>query len=116
MTAREVSSGDLYGAASTYLLIGVTWAVVYVILNSVEPGSFSFPDHDSGKGDSLFYFSFVTLVTLGYGEITPVSEIARSFSVVEAIMGSLFLTILVARLVGLYTASQTQRAKKESDR
>ena len=115
MKAREVDAGELFGAASTYLLIGLTWGVVYVVLNSVQPGSFSFPDHDTGTGGSLFYFSFVTLVTLGYGEITPVTEIARSFSVTEAIMGSLFLTILVARLVGLYTATQTQSAKKEPD-
>jgi len=114
MSARSADSGELYGAASTYLLIGLTWGLVYVLLESAVPGSFMFPDHDAGTGKSLFYFSYVTLVTLGYGEITPVSEVARSFSVIEAIMGSLFLTILVARLVGLFTSAQAEKRNKES--
>lgn len=106
MSARRATAGELYGAASTYLLIGLTWGLVFVLLELVSPGSFSFPDHDHDTGASLFYFSFVTLVTLGYGEITPITEVARSFSVIEAIMGALFLTMLVARLVGLFTSAQ----------
>jgi len=115
MSARSAGSGELYGAASTYLLIGLTFGLVYMLLESAAPGSFSFPDHSAGTRESLFYFSYVTLVTLGYGEITPVTDVARSFSIMEAIMGSLFLTMLVARLVGLFTSAQSQEREEESD-
>jgi hypothetical protein len=111
MRARDVELSELYGAASTYLLIGLTWGVVYILVEFTLPGSFSFPDHDPGTHESLIYFSYVTLVTLGYGEITPIIVMTRSFSITEAIMGNLFLTILVARLVGIYTSRQTKRAE-----
>lgn len=107
MTARQVEPGTLLAAASTYLLLGVVWSIVFGFIEAFDPGSFSFPDHDAGGYSSLLYFSFVTLVSLGYGEITPVTEAARSMAILEAIAGALFLTMLVARLVGLYTARQS---------
>lgn len=119
MTARSAGPAELFGAASTYMLIGVTWGLVYWFMEYQFPGSFSFPDArpidpEIGRGEDLHYYSFVTLVTLGYGEITPVSDIARSFAVTEAIMGNLFLTMLVARLVGLYTSRQMDERHNES--
>jgi hypothetical protein len=113
MKARSVRSEELYGAASTYLLLGLTWGIIFMMVESIHPGSFSFPDHDEGGGHSLLYFSYITLVTVGYGEITPVSDTARSFAVIEAVMGALFMTILVARLVGLYTAAQSKERDEE---
>lgn len=66
----------------------------------LDPGAFSFTDRGTA---SVFYFSFVTLTTLGYGDIAPVAEAARSFAVLEAFIGQVFMVVPVARLVGLHT-------------
>ncbi|MEQ8787520.1 MAG: potassium channel family protein [Pirellulaceae bacterium] len=102
-----------------YLLLGVAWAIVFSLLSVVDPLSFSdLPSVVSTGGTIRFgasetvtalYFSFVTLTTLGYGDITPTSAAARMLAVVEAIMGQLYLAVLVARLVGSYIAGKDNR-------
>jgi hypothetical protein len=91
----------IQGATAAYLLFGLAWASAYEFALLARPGAFRFPE---GKGDdpiSLLYFSFVTLTTVGYGDITPVLPAARSLAVAEALVGQLFPAILIARLVGL---------------
>lgn len=102
----SVTSDTLYGAICAYLLIGHTWTTLYVLLEAVHPGSFYVgaaqnPDQVMTISD-LAYFSIVTLTTLGYGDITPVTSAARSFATLEALFGVLYNAILIARLVGLY--------------
>ncbi len=106
-----VSGDKLSGAVCVYLLIGVIWSLLFGILEIAAPGSLRFSDADAGVQEALrtgapqgamTYFSFVTLTTLGYGDIVPVSQAARSLAWVEALLGQLYLTILVARLVGLH--------------
>ncbi len=106
-----VTGDKLSGAVCVYLLIGVIWSLLFGILEIAAPGSLHFPDADAGVQEALrtgapqgamTYFSFVTLTTLGYGDIVPVSQAARSLAWVEALLGQLYLTILVARLVGLH--------------
>jgi hypothetical protein len=63
----------------------------------------------------VLYFSFVTLCTLGYGDIVPVSPVAQTFSAVEAIIGQLYLAVLVARLVGMHTAHTLARHQNEEE-
>ena len=88
-------------AASGYLLLGWAWSGLYTWALHVDPtGSFRDPDQVSEAG-GLLYFSFVTLTTLGYGDIVPVSLATRMLVVLEAIVGQLYLVILVARLVGM---------------
>lgn len=97
-----------------YLLLGVAWSIVFSLLVVVDPGAFADLPHatDSaarirfGAAETItsLYFSFVTLTTLGYGDITPTSPAARMLAVVEAVMGQLYLAVLVARLVGSYIA------------
>lgn len=115
LTAKRVTAETLYGAASIYLLFGFTWSAAYILLEKIQPGSFQ------GLTDSalptylsrdLTYYSFVTLTTLGYGEISPVSPVARSLAIGEAISGVLYLAILVARLVAMYMVqAQSQDAR-----
>jgi len=105
-TTREVTSDILYGSACVYLMIGVIWSIFYEIMYYVDPASIYMPGELKIDGKTtwmdLLYYSFVTMTTLGYGDIAPVTKQARSFSIVEAVVGQLYLTILVARLMGLH--------------
>jgi hypothetical protein len=96
----EVDRDRIFGAACIYLLLGIGWAVLFDAIEHTWPASF---DDDLHFND-LMYFSFATLTTLGYGDITPKTELARIVAVVEAATGVLYTTILVARLVSLYHA------------
>ena len=116
-TERRVTSNVIFASLCVYLLLGVTWAEGYSLLEVVEPGSFRFayPEEMAaarmrfGGEHSLLplYYSFVTMTTLGYGDIVPVSSAARMLAAIEAVTGQLYLAVLVARLVGLHI-SQTK--------
>ena len=87
------------GAVAVYLLLGLIWTRLYQVVELASPGAFRVPVGESPNGASLAYFSFVTLATLGYGDISPVNIVARDLAVLEAIMGQLYLVILISRLV-----------------
>jgi voltage-gated potassium channel Kch len=91
----------ILGSATAYLLIGFTWGAMYNLLGLLDPGAFAsstFPRLGQGE---YFYFSIVTLTTLGYGDITPLHPLARSLVSLEALTGQLFPAILIARLVSM---------------
>ena len=101
-----ITADTLYGAVCIYLLSGLTWTSLYALIEVVQPGSFYVssvqnPDQIVNWSD-LLYFSFATLTTLGYGDITPITSVTRSLALLEAVFGVLYSAILVARLVGLY--------------
>jgi hypothetical protein len=101
---RDVMTADkLWGAAASYLMIGVLWVYLYALVQYFYPGSFGIggvPDqYDVGK---MVYFSFTVLTSTGFGDFTPLSRQARSLCVLEQIVGVLFVTILIARLAGVY--------------
>lgn len=98
--AKQVTLDLLSGAVVAYLMLGICWGGLYSIIELTAPGSFSFPDPDGKAGSSLFYFSFVTLTTLGYGDILPIAKIARTAAYLEAVTGVMFTAILIAGLVG----------------
>jgi hypothetical protein len=101
--ANRVNFDILCGAISIYLLIGITWAASYTMIEAFMPGSFTFSGADlySGWNEAL-YFSLTTLTTLGYGDIAPLRPFARIWSTLEAVTGSLYIAILIATLVGMY--------------
>ena len=103
----EINSHRFRGAIAAYLLIGYIFALVFVMVENSAPGAFHGMTTDTR--DHLFrdavYFSFVTLATLGYGDITPASEVARSLAIIEAIVGQLFIAILIGRLISLSVAN-----------
>ena len=94
------------------MLVGLAWAFLFSLLEVLQPGSFNLPELSAEPLDlaamevrrlSVFmYYSLVTLTTLGYGDITPVTPLARNLAAFEAVMGQLYIAILVARLVGLH--------------
>jgi len=99
----------IQGAIAVYLLLGLAWANAYKMIEHFIPGSFSGALTDIGRFTSWVYFSFVTLATLGYGDIAPVSPVARSLAAAEAITGQLYLAILIARLVSQELYYRTSR-------
>ena len=99
--ATKVDAEHLYAALSAYLLAGIFFGVFYWVLEQIRPGTFAAPDEFSRM--SGIYFSFVTLATLGYGDIVPRTDVARGLAIVEGVGGQLFLAVMVARLVSLYT-------------
>jgi len=97
----RVDAEKVAAAVCVYLMIGVVWHHAYILVDILIPGSFN---SAVSNGKNYLYFSFVTLSTLGYGDITPASGPAQALAYTEALVGQLYLTILVARLVGLYIA------------
>ena len=105
---NEISANRLVGAVSLYLLLGVLWAATYTLVDMAIPGSFygvSAQDPPSWSSDWL-YFSFVTMTTLGYGDIGPVSAIARTLTYMQALAGQFYIAILVAGLVSAYISNR----------
>ena len=112
-TSSSVDADIIFGSISIYLLLGAIFAEVYSIFLMIDPGAFngliSMVDVDPSLGPnrSMLYYSFTTLTTLGYGDISPVAPVCRTISNLEAIVGQLYLTVLVARLVGQHIALKT---------
>jgi hypothetical protein len=99
--SSTVDHSVISGSICIYLLLGLIWFFFYQIIYFFDPNAFNHPEELKTRL-SLFYFSFTTLTTVGYGDITPINPFAMTFSNMEAIIGQLYLTIVIARLVGLY--------------
>jgi hypothetical protein len=99
---KKITADIIMGAICVYFLMGIMWAMGYNLLEMFEPGSFQVPQSMGGAAPDFTYYSLVTLTTLGYGDITPISGPAQSLSTLEAAMGQLYLAVLVARLVGVH--------------
>lgn len=100
---REVTRDVIHGALVVYLLMGMLWGFLYALLEGLQPGSFDIPLGLLEENRFVhIYYSFITLTTLGFGDMTPLSAPACSLSLLEAVFGQLYLAVLVARLVGLY--------------
>jgi len=106
MGATQVDSEHLYAALSAYLLAGIYFGLLFWVLEQMNTGTFAFTGEFSQS--SAIYFSFFTLATLGYGDIVPRADVARGLAIVEGIGGQLFLAVLVARLVSLYSKTGNQ--------
>jgi len=119
LTAPQINSEVLCAAASNYLMIGILWTFAYLLLADLQPDSFVFPVGLASQRlmDSFnaLYFSFVTLSTLGFGDIVPVSKVARMLSIVEAMTGMFYVTFLIARLVALYSAEGIRKRSNSCD-
>lgn len=108
---KEVTEDLITGAICAYLLIGMVWSFVFYFLELTKPGSFSFAITSQQDVGSFLYYSFITLTTVGYGDIVPLTGPARSLATLEAIMGQLYLAVTIARLVGVH-ASQPRGKDK----
>ncbi len=110
---NEITLDVIYGAIVVYLLMALMWGLLFRLVNDLQPGSFAIAQsHVQGSRLLFFYYSFVTITTLGYGDITPVTDVAKSFSFLEAVVGQIYLVVLVARLVGTHIAQSMDKNSK----
>lgn len=108
--ARRVTLDLIAASLCVYLLLGLLWAVLYSLVDTTHARAFIVPDRDGptamridlGRSVEVIYFSFATMTTLGYGDIVPKVPVARMLAALEALVGQLYLAVLVARLVGMH--------------
>jgi len=120
LSQGHVTSERIFAALDVYLLVGVMCGLLFCIFEEIWSDSFDFQDSfpPGGRQSPLahtIYFSFVTLGTLGYGDITPIGGPARALAVVEAIGGQMYLVVVVARLVSLYEGRCVQSTNPDVD-
>jgi hypothetical protein len=112
LRAPSVNTNVLCASISAYLMLGLIWALAYWLVDRLTPGgAFSFNTNTGQRsisGFTGFYFSFITLSTVGYGDITPVSRLARWLAAMEAMTGLLYVAVLIARLVSLYSGPKSE--------
>jgi len=121
MISKQVTGDTIAGSICAYLLLGLVWAMIYELIELLSPGSFNIPGDlvtAEGSGHSVgflsfAYFSFTTMTTLGYGDVTPLSKVAQAFAPMQAVFGQLYIAILVARLVAMRVARRVGRGKEE---
>ena len=109
MRSRAVTLDSVFGAICAYLLFGLAWAMSYWAIHSVAPSTFSFPEDRASSGGTeiarvvdfshFVYYSFVTMATLGYGDITPLSRVTRTLSWVQTVTGQFYVAVVIAWLV-----------------
>ncbi len=115
LRGKEVTRDRIAAAICVYLLLGVLWGAAYRLMYTLDPNSLSLGDvatvslADTRHSRDFTYFSYVTLTTLGYGDITPKSPTFKYLASLEAIVGQLYLAILIARLVGIHIAQARRK-------
>jgi hypothetical protein len=109
LRAKQVDAEVLCAGISVYLILGLLWGLAYTSVAQVIPNAFAFSTAPGTpatmSGFTALYFSFITLTTVGYGDISPVADVARMLAVLEAMTGTLFVGVLITRLVCLYSTS-----------
>ena len=107
-----ITSGRVYASVSLYLMLATFWFALYNVIEAIHPGSFvqtgAAPPATVPR-PAFLYFSVITLTTIGYGDILPISPAARMFSALEGATGVLYIAITVARLVAGYQRAEIER-------
>ena len=100
---KIIDSHIISSAISIYVLVGIFWYLLFMFLLMIDPDSFYIRNYNPEMVSiDMIYFSFTTLTTLGYGDITPVSYTAKMWSITEAMMGVMFLAVMISRVVSLF--------------
>ena len=112
-----VTGDKICGAVSAYMLMGISWAFVYSLFYLLDPGSIKVPEHllstETVNSTWTLYFSFTTLTTLGYGDITPSKPGAQSYAIMEAAAGQMFVAVIIARLIALHISHVSKQPPKD---
>jgi voltage-gated potassium channel len=114
VTRRRITADVIYGSIAIYLLVGIIAALGYQMLNNAYPGSvleaITGPEVRGGHDNfaKFLYFSLVSLTSVGYGDMAPISPASKSIAMFQGIFGQLYLAILIAKLVGTYTAQSIE--------
>jgi voltage-gated potassium channel len=113
LTGKRIDLNMIMGSICVYILVGISWSIFYFFETVIHPGSFNGITETGTKQQyyDLLYYSFVTLSTLGYGDVTPMTPIARTLAYIEALFGQFYIAILVASFVGMHIS----RSSNETD-
>lgn len=108
---KKIAIDAIIGGFCAYMLIGVLWGILYTNIEIINPGSFDFGQHASikelAKNSSLLnYYSFSSLLTIGLGDITPISPIARALTIIEGLLGQFYIVFFISTLVGLFISGR----------
>ena len=103
-----ITSGRIYGSVSLYLMLAMFWFAVFNLTEAIHPGSFAFDSSERVSRSGLLYFSLITLTTVGYGDIVPVTPPGRVFAALEGAAGVFYIAITVARLVAAYLRAESE--------
>ncbi len=101
---KEVTQEVIYASVAVYLLLAIAWAFAFFILEYFYPGSYSYPTGQPPDFYRFLYFSYVTITTLGYGDILPLTQKASALVILEAVSGQMYLVVVVAWLVGMHVS------------
>jgi voltage-gated potassium channel len=118
LRGTRITLDKIVAAVCVYLLIGYAWTFAYALIDELQPGSFVFLttaplNSYVARVLEMRYLSFMTLTTVGYGDIVPHSDAARTLAALEAVAGQIYLTVLIARLVGLHIVHRTASSQKD---
>lgn len=114
LSCKKVTTNVIYASMCLYLMLAFIWAAIYANIHVFYGGAFNFSNEflvgatasESQSMSTFTYFSFVTLSTLGYGDITPINRVAGAWVAVEAMIGQFYIAIIMARLVSLHAANK----------
>ncbi|MCF7878861.1 MAG: hypothetical protein K9L95_05280 [Candidatus Omnitrophica bacterium] len=109
ITTKKITLNTIYAAIAGYILIGLSWASIYTAIDIFKPGSFL---NLEGVNDSVYY-SFLTLTTLGYGDIVPFTALAKRVAVLESVFGVLYNAVVVAFIVGIYISERLNNKSRD---
>jgi len=114
LLSSSIDVNKIIGAICVYLLLGLDWSFFYLFINMVIPDSFhGLPSTDIGNQLlELMYYSFITITTVGYGDLIPVKPLARTVAFLEGFVGQFYVAVLVAWLVGMFLSSKDQNHKQ----
>ena len=118
--SRSLTFDSIFGSVCGYLFVGLAWAMSYSMIESFQPGSFQISPALRTSGENpqpfvLTYYSFVTLTTVGYGDVSPISPTTRTFAWIEAITGQFYLAIIVAGLVSANSTNPFRQTEKPTN-
>ncbi len=116
----EIGMDGVMGGLCVYILMGLFWTVLYVNLELLVPGSFSFGVHGHEPGMNktfalLFYYSFVTLLTIGYGDVVAMSNLAQTLTILEGLIGQFYIIFFIASFVGMYIYRRQMGIRRDPD-
>jgi hypothetical protein len=116
LKAKQVTHQVIISAVNLYIILGMFYAHIYTVIDWFHPESFALPVPQNESASHFVYFSFVTLATLGYGDITPRTEFAQRLAITEAIMGQFYGSLVVAYLLSVYIGHGIRPRDSESNR
>ncbi len=119
LRAKKVDADVLCAGISVYLILGLLWGLAYTWVAQFNPDAFAYNRSPATatamSGFTATYFSFMTLMTVGYGDITPIADVARMLAMIEAMTGTFFFGVMIARLVSLYSSSEKTRTATHNE-